>query len=335
MENREPFGEFDRLRRQIEGLLKPLQDQMSMINKTLAKSLLPKLDLTRFDLAKFVLPKVDWPKIKVPKFDLEGLMPNYLAAIDSFSRISRTFELTYLKHWEELSRRITESIKLPEIDWERLRDIWKQGLPTNWIDLGPEQEISELLDFMQETGWCIVWAPRADTIKILMEESEETARVVKFVGAREAILEDVRAVLRDIESKSLEPNVAACYKGLDAFAGGHPDAAQALMAADMSSLINGEPFSMSFKRAKAEFEVEDPVAMPWRSFRLFVVLGMVARSLEPFFIERGDPVPGQFSRHASAHTVDPSQYREENSLAALLLLAAFLREIDLLLQARE
>jgi hypothetical protein len=303
-----PFGEL--IRRQVEELFRPLQEQFAMINRTLATSLLA-------------------------KFDLEGLISNYLATIDSFSQISRTFELTYLKQWEELARRITESIRLPEIDRERLRDIWKQALPNNWIGLGPEQEITELLDFMEETGWCLVWAPRADLIKMLVEESDERGRVVKFLDARETILEDVRAVLRDIESKSLEPNVSACHKALDAFAGGHPEAAQALIAADMSSLINGEPFSMRFGTAKAEFEVENPMAMPWHSFRRFIVLGMVARSLEPFFSERGDPVPGRFSRHASAHTVDPSQYREENSLAALLLLAAFLREIDLLLRARE
>ncbi len=335
MENKEPFGEFDRLRRQVENLLKPLQEQMDLINKSLARSLAPKLDLSKFDLPKIEVPRFDLPKIEVPKFDLERLMPNYLAAIDSFSRISRAFELSYLKQWEELSRRITESIRLPEIDWERLRDIWKWGLPTNWIDLGREQELTELLDLMRETGWCLVWAPRAEIIKILLDESDEKTRVVRFLDAREAIVEDVRAVLRHIESQLLESNVTACRKALDAFAGGHPEAAQALAAADMSSLINGEPFSLSFGAARAEFEAGDPMKLPWRSFRLFVVLGMVAQSLQPFFVEKGDPVPGQFSRHASAHTVDPLQYREENALAALLLLAAFLRESDLLLKARE
>ena len=236
---------------------------------------------------------------------------------------------------EELSRRITASIRLPEIDWGRLQDIWKRGLPDNWIDLGREQSVTELLDFMKETGWCLVWAPRAQIIKILLEESNERDRVVKFLEARNEIVADLKDVLRGIDSPSLDSNVEACSKALDALAAGHPEAAQALAAADMSSLINGDPFSMSFKVARDEFEAEDPMTVPWRSFRLFVVLGMVAHSLQPFYIQQGDPVPGQFSRHASAHTVDPLQYREENSLAGLLLLVAFLWEIDLLLKAKE
>lgn len=337
MKGKEPFEEFDRLRRQMENLLKPLQDRMDLINKIVARSFAPrlKLNLPNLDFPKVDLPRIDLSQVDVPKVELEQLMPNYLAAVDSFSRISRAFDLTVLRQWEELSRRITESIKLPEIDWQRLRDIWKRGLPANWIDLGPDQDITDLLDLMKENGWCLVWVPRAEVIKRLMDEPDEAARVSRLLDAREEILEDVRDVLGDVQSELLAPNVAACHKALDAFAGGHPEAAQAFATVNMSSLINGEPFSLSFRAARVEFEAEDPIEVPWNSFRLFVVLGMVAQSLQPFFVEKGDPVPGAFSRHASAHTIDPLQYREENSMAALLLLAAFLRETDLLLQASE
>ena len=97
MSNREPFGEFDRLRRQIEDLIKPLQEQMDLINNTLAKVLLPKLNLPKVDPPRIDFPKIHLSKIDIPKVDLAGMMPNYVAAVESISRIGRGFEATYLK----------------------------------------------------------------------------------------------------------------------------------------------------------------------------------------------------------------------------------------------
>jgi hypothetical protein len=44
--------------------------------------------------------------------------------------------------------------------------------------------------------------------------------------------------------------------------------------------------------------------------------------------------PAAFSRHATVHSISPQQYTECNSLASLLLLVAFIRELDLLPDAQ-
>ncbi len=58
----------------------------------------------------------------------------------------------------------------------------------------------------------------------------------------------------------------------------------------------------------------------------------VSQSLQRFFVDRRDPVPSSFSRHATIHTVSDEQYNEVNSLAYLLLLVAFIKEEDLLME---
>lgn len=330
-----PFSEFDRLRKQFEAFLKPLQTEMRTLGASVAESFVTKIDLPKGELPRIPTPPFDLPKLAVPTADISRILSGYLTALESVGNLGRDFTRTYLEQFQDLGRLLTQSITVPEIDWERLRDMWKQGLPANWIDLGPDQDVGEVLELMRTSGWCLVWAPRAEVIKSVLEEQDDEARIKRFLEARQEILADVNRVVDGIESPSLEANVCACRQAIEAFEAGHPEAAQALSASNLSSLINGEPLSLKFRDAKAEFTTDDPMEAPWSSFRLIVVLGMVAQSLEEFFVERGDPVPGRFSRHASAHTVSPQQYRVENSLAALLLVGGFLRELDLLLRARE
>jgi hypothetical protein len=53
--------------------------------------------------------------------------------------------------------------------------------------------------------------------------------------------------------------------------------------------------------------------------------------LQRYFANAGDPVPSSFSRHATIHSVSDEQYRDENSLASLLLVVALTKEADLLM----
>jgi hypothetical protein len=75
----------------------------------------------------------------------------------------------------------------------------------------------------------------------------------------------------------------------------------------------------------------DPMESSINEFRQTAILDMVSRSFQAYFAHRADPVPQAFSRHATAHSISPEQLTEVNSLASLLLLVAFIRELDLLL----
>jgi hypothetical protein len=42
----------------------------------------------------------------------------------------------------------------------------------------------------------------------------------------------------------------------------------------------------------------------------------------------GDPIPEDYNRHASTHSVDPLQFTQFNSLVSLMLLVSVILEVD-------
>lgn len=143
------------------------------------------------------------------------------------------------------------------------------------------------------------------------------------------MIEDLRSSLSSVGEPSLEEYRTYALKAVAAFEGGHYEAAQALAGNCITGMIHSLFGLFKFRDAQAKFQ-KDPMEAGINSFRNWCVQALLYRCLQTFFPEKGDPVPGEFSRHASAHTVSPEQYTEVNSLASLLLLNAFLRETELL-----
>ena len=94
-----------------------------------------------------------------------------------------------------------------------------------------------------------------------------------------------------------------------------------------------EVAGQSFGKAKQKL-TGDPREESINAFRQQAVLNMVSRSLQGYNPLQGDPVPTTFNRHATHHSISCRQYTEVNSLASLLLLVAFIKERDLLLEAQ-
>ena len=53
--------------------------------------------------------------------------------------------------------------------------------------------------------------------------------------------------------------------------------------------------------------------------REFIAMAPIWQAYQQFYVEKGDPVPRTFSRHATAHTVSPRQYSRRNAIQGLLL----------------
>lgn len=226
------------------------------------------------------------------------------------------------RQWSFLERMV------PRIDLDKVQDWWKRGLPPNWVDAEPRLEVVEVLELMRETRWCLVWAPRGEVVRRLVDADEEERGEV-FLESSTEILEDSRSVLDAVDHRELQQLCRAAGQIADAIEAGVEMAAQALAASCLSDVIN-KKFGMSFKRAQTDFTVEDPMKIPWARFRQAAVLGLVAEALENYWGD--DPVPARFSRHASAHSVSEEQYNRENALAGLLLVTGFLMEAELLAQ---
>lgn len=231
------------------------------------------------------------------------------------------------KQWDFL-----EKLRV-NIDWDKVQNWWKRGLPPNWVDVEPRLEVVDVLEFMRETRWCLVWVPRSEIVRRLVIADKEDRGEVLLACTTE-IVDDCRSVLEVIEHPELQQVRRAGLQVADAIAAGLDMAAQALAASCLSDVINTK-FGYSFKKAQERFTVDDPMKIPWVRFRESAVLLLVAEALENYWHDKGDAVPARFSRHASAHSVSEAQYNRENALAGLLLVTAFLMESEMLAREQE
>lgn len=190
-----------------------------------------------------------------------------------------------------------------------------------------------MLEFMRETRWCLVWVPRGEIVRLLVDAAKDDRGDVLLDCATE-IVDDCRSVLEMIEHPDLQNVRRAGRQVADAITAELDMAAQALAASCLSDVINTK-FGFSFKKAQERFMVDDPMKIPWIRFRESAVFLLVAEALENYWHDKGDAVPARFSRHASAHSVSEDQYNRENALAGLLLITAFLMEADLLAREQE
>jgi hypothetical protein len=221
---------------------------------------------------------------------------------------------------------------LSGIDFSWVEESLRNALPPNWRDLGHSSRLDQVLAIMDETGWCLVWCPRGELIEQLVDAPDVDARTAILLNAQELVLEDLRECLADTDGEEIADHRDAAWRAIDAFASGHDAAAQALAASDLSALINGT-LGLSFHGAEQRLQ-GDPMEASINAFREQAVFNMVSLSLQRYYADRGDPVPASFSRHATAHSISNEQYTKINSLAALLLLVAFIKELDLLLDSQ-
>ena len=257
---------------------------------------------------------------------MEGIRPAFDTA--RFIRQANSYNVgALLKTWAEPMRELQQQLGSMAELAGRAQEKWLSSLPDNWrTPDGKAGAVHEIYDLMIETGWCLVWCPRLEVLELLLGTADEAERVRLLLANRKLIEEDLRGSLSLVQHEKLSDHRFAALKALTAFEDGHAEAAQALAASCLTSVI-GSVYNLRFNQAVAEFDC-DPMETAGWAFRASCVDLLVCRSLAQYHSDRGDPVPDTFSRHASAHSVSAVQFTEVNSLASLLLLNAFLRETD-------
>ena len=192
------------------------------------------------------------------------------------------------------------------------REQWRRASPPNW----PEDDYEQLLDFVKETGWAVVWVPTEEVLVALLAVDDAEEREAVLVEHGVAIAQSCRGALADVTTPRLQFLVRSADEAAQAFLQEMPLAAQALANSVVSALIHEELGYKSFAKAESDTKDVDPDEMALRHLRFGVILSTVPKVLCRFY--PGDPVvPSNFSRHGTAHTVSPEQFRPANALAAL------------------
>jgi hypothetical protein len=215
-----------------------------------------------------------------------------------------------------------------DVDWSRIQQAWRRGLPSNWRDLGDDLRFGSLLE-ITEDGYPTAWVPRASILRELIAADKDDRQAV-FAARRVEIIEDCCACLEEVTSAELIDLTAKLDEALEvAEAGRHLAAAQALAASVFDTVLRRtiKPQRIAGYYGKAKKEIEDRhETASLAELRWGVVHLPVLVALDVFDGPKGQPIPTSFNRHASAHAVGPEQYTEANAVIALALATSLVRE---------
>ena len=201
---------------------------------------------------------------------------------------------------------------------------FREVLPPNWSD---DESAGRIAEFSSDTAICLVWVPRPETVRALLESDDP----FETLAARAAeTLADIDVCLGEVTLPELSEPQQFAVKARAAF-NNHPEAAQALAAATLTTVIHRH---LGMKRlADVESRFSDWEDAPYWQIRMVLVGLAVAKALERNHPQDGDPSPSNFNRHAAIHGVSLSQYNRAHSLSALMALAGLLRELHELLSS--
>jgi len=208
---------------------------------------------------------------------------------------------------------------------KRLRVQWERALPDNWSGKNAD-DVKNVVELMDETGWSLVWVPSLDTLdRLLASQTREPER--RLIRFEKRILPDLESCLRELSSPPVRELRGAIRGAIATHKAGHYEAAQALAGSVLTATVHQffEPSTLGGVRKKGADISPDEVAL--RRYRRAIVFQRVAEALE-IFVPGEDPIPTRFNRHAVVHTVAPEQFTHANSLAGLMLTTSIVREIE-------
>jgi hypothetical protein len=186
---------------------------------------------------------------------------------------------------------------------------------------GLELEVVEQVVMLD--GIALYGIPRT-TIAQALIEADSTAARRAILGRRwKAISADCRSAMEKCQSASVASYAAFALAALDALDGGNPQAAQALAASVLDTVVNGY---FGSKRYSLTPNQKTRTAAEYDNFtvREFIAFAPLWQAYQKYRAEDGDPIPHTFSRHASVHGVSSRQFSRRNAVQALMFVCGLL-----------
>lgn len=188
-------------------------------------------------------------------------------------------------------------------------------------------EFEEVEAVVMLDGIALYGLPRQELAEKLIR-AETTAARRAILGRRwRAISADCRAAVDACNSSTVAPYVFFAEAALDALDGEHTEAAQALAASLLDTVVNGyfgkQRFDLTPNR-----KTTTPAEYEKFTLREFIVFAPLWQAYQKYKIEDGDPIPNTFSRHASVHGVSARQFSRRNAVQAVLFVSSLLLFLD-------
>ncbi|MFD0372853.1 hypothetical protein [Streptomyces sp. NPDC127114] len=216
--------------------------------------------------------------------------------------------------------------------WQRLFSSMAEAVrsiyPENLRELAPG--LDEMETLLVDEGIPLMWVPAPRTVQALLEAPDAATRR-RLIGRRwKGITNDCEAVLEGVEHPALQDARGFALDVVDALRGGHTNAAQALAANLLDSLLRGHVTETlrvqltrnDFKAKGIKFKLDD------YKFKVACTFAPVWYAHAKYFPAKGDAIPRTFGRHPSAHGVSKLQYSRINAIYALMLVTSVIKFFD-------
>ena len=242
-----------------------------------------------------------------------------------------------LEEWQDAERR--RARELWEMVERKAREFRSQ-LPPNWNSpevAFPGLEVIERLQL--DEGLPLAWLPPNSVLARLLQRRTPGARLKLIAEEAPTLLAAIRKELRRLRAAETREWRLAAREALSVMEGGYWRAGQALAAVALDTLTNTvvRPGYEHATKHSRKGPGGVAVAMPpgsgegslptWRDVdypRALLVLYGIFGAFGEYNSRGGDPVPAQFTRHATVHSMGHPQYNKANALIALMHLVSLL-----------
>lgn len=203
--------------------------------------------------------------------------------------------------------------------------------PENLIEPGGNVTLKQVFEMVKSDGIPLYAVPRMSTVLELVEADNGTNRRDMLIKYKESIFEDCKTILNKVSSEYAQEMRFFILKGLDALENGHAEAAQALFTNTLDTVHQNFWGQESNSRRAVTNHSRDSVVPElivkmnfWEAFVFYPIW----HSHKMYWVNRGDDIPVEYSRHASTHGVSRRQYKIENCIQVLMLVTSLLVYVD-------
>lgn len=290
----------DNLRQLIAMQTKPYIDMSKSLTANLPKF---KLDLPTLS--------VDYARLFGPALNTQNLWLHNTIDAQSIKAFSKIYE-QQRKQFAQL------------FDTSALRRMMDTFLPPNWHDVN-SGGLANLELLLLDEGLALGWVPESKLLQKLFSASSKRERR-RLIGRQwKSITSSCRDNIITITDTDLSGYRGFALKAIDALESGYPEAAQALAANLLDTMLRDTLDDASRRQVTGQ---RQRLVLNNLSLKAAIVFGGIWGSFTEFWPSNGDLVPQAYSRHASAHAVGRRQYSRINAVLAVMHVTAYLKLLE-------
>lgn len=213
--------------------------------------------------------------------------------------------------------------QVPELGFSGRFDL--AFLPPNLRGHRDQVSLAQVFDYVEDNSIPIYGVPRGEIALRLVEAETLQQRRRILTDYSDKILDDCESAIDVPVAREIEKLRPFVEEALLAARNGFTKSAQALFTTVLDTMLSicWKPDQEVSKKLKRRNREEDfPTELDDLTVREALVWLPVRNAHLAYWPNNKDPIPHQYSRHASVHRVCPTQYNQRNCLQAAMLVCS-------------